>query len=98
MNDNFCTISQYIESRSSLKDKILAYDTIISGMESAYLEAVSSGHLSAYEMNDGQMRVKAEYRNISDMNNAMIGLQKLRQMYINRYNGRITVLRGGNLC
>lgn len=97
MNDQFCTIPQYIESQSSLREKIIAYDLIIEGMEASYLVAVTSGHLDEYQMDDGQMKVRAKYRSITDMNNALIGLQKLRQMYVSRYNGRVSVKRGGNL-
>ncbi len=95
MNFYYCTITQYIESKSSLADKIAAYDAIISSMESAILEATVSGHLSQYEMNDGQMVVRAQYRNINEMSKALVGLEGIRQRYINRYNGRVTVLRGG---
>lgn len=97
MNDNFYTIPQYIACKSSLLEKVKAYDAIISGMETAYLEAVTSGHLADYEMNDGQMRVKATYRSIAEMNNAIRGLEQIRMQYVNRYNGRVSVMRGGNL-
>lgn len=97
MNDNFYTISQYVESKTTLAAKIVAYDTIIAGMEAAYLEAVTSGHLSEYSMNDGQMNVKAVYRSITDMNAAIQGLEQIRQRYVQRYNGRVTIVRGGNI-
>jgi hypothetical protein len=97
MNDSFCTISQYIESKTTLVAKIAAYDLIISGLETTMLLAVESGHVKQYEYDDSMMKVRAEYRSVDDIANAMIGYEKIRQMYINRLNGRITVLRGGNL-
>jgi hypothetical protein len=39
--------------------------------------------------------VRLNYRNVGDMTKALAGLEALRQRYINRYNGRSTVLRGG---
>jgi hypothetical protein len=97
MNIYYTTIPQYIESRTTLVEKIAAYDVIISGMQSALLEATVSGHLSEYEMDDGQMKVRARYRNIDEMQRAMTGLEKLRQNFVNKVNGRGSVLRSGNL-
>lgn len=97
MNDQFCSIPQYIECQVSLADKIRAYDLLIEGMETAYLEAITSGHLEEYQMDDGQMKVRAKYRNPQELNSALKGLEQLRQRYVNRLNGRVTVLRGGNL-
>ena len=95
MNDHFITISQYIESKTTLLAKIAAYDLIITGLENAMLLAVESGHL--IEFDDSMMKVRTEYRNVEDVAKAMLGYEKIRQMYINRLNGRVTVLRSGNL-
>jgi hypothetical protein len=97
MNSHFITISQYIESKQSIADKIVAYDTIISGMESAILRATESGEYAEYEMDDGQMKVRAKYRSASDMARALDTILKLRQRYVTKYNGSCVVLRGGNL-
>ena len=97
MNSNYTTIIEYIESRTSLAAKIQAYDTIIAGLEATMLLAIESGHIKQYEFDDGMMKVRTEYRSVNDIANAMTGYERLRQMYINRYNGRVRVLRGGNL-
>lgn len=97
MNSNYTTISEYIESRTTLASKIQAYDRIIAGLEATMLTAIESGHIKQYEFDDGMMKVRTEYRSVNDIANAMNGFEKLRQIYINRYNGRVTVLRGGNL-
>ena len=91
------TISHYFECKSKLIGKIATYDLLIEGLEKAILESTVSGHLVQYELDDGQIKVRSNFRKISDLVDAMTGLQKLRQGYINRYNGRITVLKGGNL-
>lgn len=95
MNTEYLSISQYIESKSKLIGKIAAYDLIIEGMEAAILEATVSGHLVQYELDDNFMKVRTQYRSVGDMVNALAGLEALRQRYINRHNGRVTVLRGG---
>ena len=97
MNTEYLSISQYIESKSKLIGKIATYDLLIEGLEASILEATVSGHLVQYEMDDGFMKVRSQFRSIGDMTKALAGLETLRQRYINRYNGRCTVLRGGNL-
>ncbi len=97
MNEGFMTIQHYVECKSKLIGKIATYDLLIQNMENSMLTAITSGHLIQYEMDDGQMKVRAQYRNISDMTEAMNGLVKLRQMYINKANGRSMRSVGGNL-
>jgi hypothetical protein len=97
MNNEYMTISHYFEEKSKLLGKVATYDLIIEGLERAMLESTVSGHLVQYELDDGQMKVRSNFRKISDLVSAMQGLQKLRQGYINRHNGRVSVLRGGNL-
>lgn len=97
MNDEYMTISQYIESKTTLQAKIAAYDKLIEGMEAALLEATVSGHLVQTEVDDAFMKVRLQFRSIGDMTKALAGLEMLRQRYINRLNGRCTVLRGGRL-
>ena len=97
MNDGYMTIEQYFECKSKLIGKIATYDLLITNMESAMLKGIVSGHLIQYEMDDGQMKVRAQYRNIDDMTSAMNGLIRIRQMYINQTNGRGRRLVGGGL-
>lgn len=97
MNFEYMTIPQYVECKSKLIGKIATYDILIEGMEASLLEATVSGNISEYEMDDGQMKVRTRYRSLNDMNNALMGLIKMRQYYINKHNGRVTVLRGGNI-
>lgn len=97
MNNEFMTISHYFEEKSKILGKVDTYDLLIEGLEKAILESTVSGHLVQYEMDDGQMKVRTMFRKVSDLVTAMEGLQRLRQGYINRYNGRVTRLTGGNL-
>jgi len=97
MNAEFTTVSAYFECKSKLIGKIATYDLLIESFEKAMLEATISGHLLQYEMDDGQMKVRVQYRNMKDMTSAMNGLIKLRQDYVNKANGRSIRLVGGNL-
>ena len=97
MNIEYMTIPQYIECRSQLIGKLATYDLLIEGMEKAILEATLSGVYAEYELDDGQMKVRSRYRSVDQMVAGLKGLRGIRQDYINRYNGRVTTLRGGNL-
>lgn len=98
MNDNFFTISQYIESKVNLLEKIQAYNALIDAMELKLLEGIGSSTISEYQMDDGQMKVRTTYRSISDLEAGITALEKSKQRLINRYNGRNFVLRSGNIC
>ena len=52
------------------------------------------GGTASYVMDDGQMKVTTIYRSVDDVIKGVEALQKLKQTYINRYNGHTTVLRG----
>lgn len=97
MNADYMTIPEYVECKSKLIGKIATYDLLIESMEKAMLEASVSGHLNQWELDDGQMKVRSMYRSPTQLNTAIRGLESLRQMYINRYNGRVTRLVGGSL-
>lgn len=97
MKDEYMTITQYFESKSKLIGKIETYDLLIEGMEKAILEATVSGHLLQYELDDGQMKVRSQFRDIGSMNKALLGLEQARQRYISRFNGRSTILRSGRI-
>jgi len=91
------TISQYVECKSKLIGKVATYDLLIEKMEATILDSTLSGVYNQMEVDDGQMKVRSNYRNIGDLISALEGLRKIRQDYINRYNGRVTRLVGGRL-
>lgn len=97
MNDSFTTISQYIECKPTLFDKIKAINLLIDAMELKMLDVTDSVAYDEYQMDDGQMKVRTKYRSVKDVMAGINGLEQLKQRYVNRYNGRVTVMRGGNL-
>lgn len=97
MNADYMTIPQYIECKSKVLGKIAVYDLLIDGLEKSILEATLSGQYAEYEMDDGQMKVRSRFRSIDQMTAGMQGLRKIRQDYINQYNGRTVRLVGGSL-
>jgi hypothetical protein len=97
MNTEYMTIPQYFEEKSKLIGKIATYDLLIESMEQTLMTGITSGHLLQWELDDGQMKCRSQYRNVKDLTNAMQGLIKLRQYYVNKHNGAVTVLKSGNL-
>lgn len=97
MNADYMTIEKYVECRSKIIGKVATYDLLIEGLEQSILSATLSGQYAEYEMDDGQMKVRSRFRSIDQMIAGMQGLRKIRQDYINQYNGRGIRLVGGSL-
>jgi len=90
-----CTISIYIQSKVSLYEKIQAIEVLIESMFLKIAETTSgqAAIINEYWMDDGQMKVKTSYRSVVDVEAGISALEKMKQRYINQYNGRGMVLR-----
>lgn len=88
------TLSEYIRSRKTLKDKIKATEQMISNLEVKMLESIDDIQNSEYLLDDGQIRVQSRYRSTAEIEKSLEALEKMLQRYVNQYNGRIYVLRG----
>lgn len=89
----YYTIKEFIESKCTLRDRILAIEALIDQMILSLADNISSGNISQYEMDDGQMRVRTSYKSSFDVENGIKNLEKMKQMYLNRLNGSVTILR-----
>lgn len=90
-----CTPRQYIESKTTLQEKVTAIDKLIDAMI-ASLADYAAGQNSAieeYQMDDGQMKIRTRYRSPKDVDAAVLSFEKMKQMYMNRLNGRVFHLR-----
>jgi hypothetical protein len=89
------TPNEYIASKCSLREKIAAIDVIIMNNIALIGNAVSgsTAGTAMYELDDGQVRIKVSYDTTNSIIAANTALEKMQQMYINRLNGRTTVLR-----
>jgi len=90
-----CTPREYIESKTNLLARIQAIDALIDAMilSLADYAAGQNTAIEEYQMDDGQMKIRTKYRSPKDVDAAVIQFEKMKQMYVNRYNGRITYLR-----
>lgn len=98
-NDGIYTIDQYIVSRCSVAERIIAIDAMILAFEDNLMKVAldpTASITDEYQMDDGQMKVRTKFRTLSDIQNAIGVLEAMKQKYVNRYNGRIYTLRSGN--
>lgn len=89
-----CTVKEYIQSKTTLLEKINAIEALIDSMILNTAEAIDNSGVTSYSMDSGQMKVTTNYRSVEEVNRGIKALEQTLQMYINRYNGRVLVLRG----
>jgi hypothetical protein len=85
----------YIQSKTTLREKIAAMDAIISALETTALKAAGTDNISEYQLDDGQTKIRTMYRGASAVFRAIQDFERLRQMYVNRLNGRMVRLVDG---
>lgn len=88
------TIKEYIQSKESLDAKIAAIELLIDDMIVSMAEGIGNSGTASYSMDDGQMKVMTQYRSVNEIANGVRALEKMLQMYMNRRNGSVTILRG----
>lgn len=89
------SVKEYIESANGLKQRIYLIDKLIDQMILSLLEAQEGKDptIREYQMNDGQMVVRTEYKSNTDLEQGIKSLERIKQMYINRLNGNVFLLR-----
>ena len=81
-------ISLYLEDATCLKDKIVKLDAIITALEDSALKGAEAQDIDEYWLDDGQTKIKNVFRDPNQIFNAIINYEKMRQIYLNRLNGR----------
>lgn len=87
----FDSTGRYIESCTTLQQKITAIDNIILILIGQLATPASSGsdNISEYQLNDGQTIIREVYRGTKGITDALNALEIQKQMYVNRLNGRV---------
>lgn len=95
MSCEFESITLFLESEQTIVGRISALDKLIDAMILSLAEHTSGAGatISEYQLDDGQVKIRTAYRSIKEVEDGLQALEKMRQIYINRYNGRVTVLR-----
>lgn len=79
----------YLESCKTLQEKINGIDLIIEGLLNAAVKAAENEGISEYQLNDGQTIIKTVYRGVNQIFSSVSAFERLKQMYVNRLNGRV---------
>jgi len=85
----------FVQSKPTLKGKIAAIDAIITALETSALKSAATGNLDEYWLDDGQTRIKTIYRSVDDVADGIVAFMKIRQIYVNRLNGRVVRMVDG---
>lgn len=89
------SISGYIQSKTTLADRINAIDLLITDMIALMGDTIAGpgGYIINYEMDDQQIHVKTAYRSIVDIEAGVTALERMKQRYINQFNSRVFTLQ-----
>lgn len=79
----------YVQSRTTLLDKIAAIDAIIEALEAQALVQAGSDSVQEYSLNDGQTIIKKIFKGSVGIASAIDDFERIKQRYINRLNGRM---------
>ncbi len=85
----FKSASEYVGTCASLAAKIAAIELIQEALLTTAMRAVEQGDISQYSLNDGQVIISTTYRNSTEITNAYNSFERIKQMFINRKNGRM---------
>lgn len=89
------TETVYIESSSSLSERLTRIDAIIAALENRILtNAVNTSDKEFYRLDDGQVKIETQYRSLESMAKAIEGYEVIRERILNKLNGRNFTLRG----
>lgn len=93
MAEFFESPRRYVQSATSIQEKICKIDTLITALEDAAIEAAAGADVSEYSLDDGQTKIRAVNRSVSEIANSITAFEQIRQMYILRYgSGRVIQL------
>jgi len=84
----FDSATIYVQSATTLEDKIARYDAIITALETSVLAASEKAGVSEYSLDDGQVKIKSVYRNPDEVAATIKAFMAIREVYVNRLNGR----------
>lgn len=87
--------SIYIEDADTIEAKIIRLDAIITALEGAALTSAAGQDVTEYSVDDGQTKIKTVIRGTDAIFKSIQAFEKLKQMYINRLNGRMFTLVDG---
>lgn len=87
--------SDYFRSCSDNRTMITAIDAVITALIVASAAAAESGHIQEYWFDDGQVKIRNNFRNPADIPGAIQAYRRLRNDLVQENTGRIIKLIDG---
>lgn len=87
----------YIRSKTTLLAKIAACEAIMDTLLTTVVTAAENNDVDEYWLDDGQTKIKTKYRSSKEVMESYEAVERVRQIYVNRYNGRsVRLIPGKN--
>lgn len=80
------------ETRSSAADRVEKINLIIDTLIDAQIAFTADPNRKEYKLDTGQTKVSVAYRDLDALSAAIISWERIKNIYVNRYNGRMTRL------
>ena len=75
------------DSTASLEARIAQVDAIIDTLMNTVMEAALTGNITEYQLNDGMTTIRGIYRDPNQVEAAIRGMERIRNIYLKRLNG-----------
>ena len=86
-----CAIEQS-ETATTRDARIAALDLIIDTLIAAMAKAATTANMEEYRLDDGQTKISVRYKDVQAISASITALERAKQMYLNRQNGRMSRL------
>lgn len=96
----FTSCGTYITKASTLKEKVRRLDLVIDALLDAAIASAAAGEggKQGYELQDGQMTIKLQYRSSAAVSEAIMGFERVKEFYVNKLNGhRVRLVDGRSI-
>lgn len=77
------------ETKVTAQDRVNKINAIIDSLIDAQIEFQADPNKQEYGFDDGQTKIKMVYRDIAAVAAAIVVWERTKQIYLNRYNGRM---------
>jgi|TARA_R110002074_G_scaffold274940_1_gene446546 hypothetical protein len=82
----------YIDTETELRAKITKINAVILALEALLLSSIGNENIKEYWLDDGQTKIKTEYRGAVDIIASLTALDTLKYRYINQLQGRVVTM------
>lgn len=86
---------KYIDSATTVTEKIVKIDAIITALEATALKSAANDDISEYSLDDGQTKIRTAYKGTESVLKSIESFIKLKEYYVNKLNGRVIRLIDG---